>query len=69
RTARAMKYNSAIADGGRHHSSRQRTNVGTHLMRIQWSTVVAGHGGSCATVFIPATQLVVFAEKSEQLWM
>lgn len=30
--------------------------VGSHLMRIQWSTVVAGYGASCASLFCVASR-------------
>lgn len=34
------------------------TGAGTHLMRIQWSIVVAGRGGFCATRFFRDRQLL-----------
>jgi len=50
RTERAMKYDSAVLQ----RQPPPRTvseGVGSHLMRIQWSTVVAG--ASCASLFSP----------------
>lgn len=52
-----MKYNSAAADAARCRSLSHCTGAGTQLMRIQWSTVVAGHGGFCATRFFRDRQL------------
>lgn len=52
RTERAMKYDSAILQ--RQPSLDVPGGVGSHLMRIQWSTVVAGYGASCASLFYAA---------------
>lgn len=50
RTERAMKYDSAILQ--RQPPPYVSGGVGSHLMRIQWSTVVAG--ASCASLFCVA---------------
>ncbi|KYN35275.1 hypothetical protein ALC56_10450, partial [Trachymyrmex septentrionalis] len=52
RTERAMKYDSAILQ--RQPPLDVPEGVGSHLMRIQWSTVVAGYGASCASLFYAA---------------
>lgn len=45
-------------------SSRQLTSVGTHLMRIQWPTVVAGHGVVLAARFLRYPCSCVFEKNS-----
>lgn len=52
RTERAMKYDSAILQ--RQPPPDVSGGVGSRLMWIQWSTVVAGYGASCASLFCTA---------------
>ncbi|EZA53628.1 hypothetical protein X777_06892, partial [Ooceraea biroi] len=54
RTERAMKYDSAILQ--RQPPPDVSGGVDSHLMRIQWSTVVAGYGASCASLFLPRSR-------------